>query len=113
MASFFNTIRYRATDGLAGSAVRAALAPVGRMALTNYLLQSAVCVPLFYDFGGGWFAEMSLARLLLFALGLFVGQTIFSALWLSVFRQGPIEWLWRWQIKGNSPQLLKYGRADP
>jgi uncharacterized protein len=81
--------------GVLGSAVSAALAPVGRMALTNYLLQSAACVPLFYDFGGGWFAELSLGRLILFSVALFVGQVIFSALWLAVFRQGPIEWLWR------------------
>jgi uncharacterized protein len=93
-------------DGLLGAGVRASLAPVGRMALTNYLLQSAVCVPLFYGFGAGWFAEFSLARLLLFAFGLFVFQMILSALWLSIFRQGPIEWLWRWQISGRRPQLL-------
>jgi uncharacterized protein len=97
--------------GVLGSAVSAALAPVGRMALTNYLLQSAACVPLFYDFGGGWFAELSLGRLILFSVALFVGQVIFSALWLAVFRQGPIEWLWRWQIKGERPPLLK--RAGP
>jgi len=98
-------------DGLLGAAVRAALAPVGRMALTNYLLQSAVCVPLFYGFGAGWFAELSLARLLLFALALFVAQMILSGLWLSVFRQGPIEWVWRWQIRGSRPRLLAAGAA--
>jgi uncharacterized protein len=80
------------------------------MALTNYLLQSAVCVPLFYEFGGGWFAEMSLGRLLLFSVTLFIGQMAFSALWLAVFRQGPIEWLWRWQIKGIRPPMLNRTR---
>jgi uncharacterized protein len=98
-------------DALLSAGVRTALAPVGRTALTNYLLQSAICVPLFYDFGGGWFAELSLGRLLLFSVTLFAGQMIFSALWLAVFRQGPIEWLWRWQIKGERPPLLK--RAKP
>jgi uncharacterized protein len=97
-------------DGVLGSGARAALAPVGRMALTNYLLQSAVCVPLFYEFGGGWFAEMSLGRLLLFSVTLFIGQMAFSALWLAVFRQGPIEWLWRWQIKGIRPPMLNRTR---
>ncbi len=86
--------------------VRAALAPVGRMALTNYLLQSAVCVPLFYGFGWGRFAEVSMGRLMLFCAGLFLAQMIVSALWLRFFRQGPIEWLWRWQIKGQRPRLL-------
>jgi uncharacterized protein len=98
-------------DAALSAGVRAALALVGRTALTNYLLQSAICVPLFYDFGGGWFAELSLGRLMLFSVALFAGQVIFSALWLAVFRQGPIEWLWRWQIKGERPPLLK--RAGP
>lgn len=87
--------------------VRAIFAPTGRMALTNYLGQSALCVPLFYGFGGGLFAEYSLAKLTLFALGLFAGQLLFSALWLTVFRQGPLEWLWRWQIQGSRPAMLK------
>jgi uncharacterized protein len=70
-------------------------------------------VPLFYNFGGGWFAEISLGRLLLFSLALFVGQMIFSALWLKVFRQGPIEWLWRWQIKGARPPMFNRAKPEP
>jgi uncharacterized protein len=101
------------SDGLLGAGVRFAIAPVGRMALTNYLLQSAICVPLFYNFGGGWFAEISLGRLLLFSVVLFVGQMIFSALWLKVFRQGPIEWLWRWQIKGARPPMFNRAKPEP
>ena len=94
-------------NGTLAAAVRAALAPVGRMALTNYLLHSVVCVPLFYGFGAGYFAELSLAVLLLIAVALFVAQMVLSALWLSIFRQGPIEWLWRWQISGSRPQFRK------
>lgn len=93
--------------GRLGSAFRAGLAPVGRMALTNYLLHSAVCVPVFYGFGGDWFAEIALGPLLLLAAGLFMAQAIFSAVWLSGFRQGPLEWLWRWQIQGRRPPMRK------
>lgn len=85
---------------------RAALAPAGRMALTNYLGQSAICVPVFYGFGLDWFAELSLGRQVLFALALFAGQLLLSYLWLKLFRQGPMEWLWRWQIKGQRPAML-------
>jgi uncharacterized protein len=80
------------------NASRAVFAPVGRMALTNYIGQSAICVPLFYGFGLGLFAEWSLTRQLLFALGLFAAQVIISHLWLVVFRQGPLEALWRRMI---------------
>jgi uncharacterized protein len=76
----------------------AIFAPVGRMALTNYIGQSAICVPLFYGFGLGLFAEWSLARQMLFVLILFAAQVGFSHLWLMVFRQGPLEWLWRRMI---------------
>jgi uncharacterized protein len=74
------------------------LAPAGRMALTNYLLQSAICVPLFYGFGLGLFAEWSLTRQMLFTLALFAGQLLLSHLWLSLFKQGPMEALWRRMI---------------
>lgn len=97
-------------NGTLAAGVRAALAPVGRMALTNYLLHSAICVPFFYGFGAGYFAELSLTVLVLFAVALFVMQMVLSAVWLSVFRQGPIEWLWRWQISSSRPQLRKGSR---
>lgn len=80
---------------------RRLFAPVGRMALTNYIAQSALCVPLFYGFGAGLFAEWSLARQMLFVLVLFGAQVIFSRIWLKRFRQGPLEWLWRTMIGGN------------
>lgn len=81
---------------------QALLAPVGRMALTNYLLQSAVCVPLFYGFGLGLFAEWSLGRQMLFVLAFFAVQILLSHLWLYLFRQGPMERLWRLMI-GRKP----------
>lgn len=71
------------------------LAPVGRMALTNYLLQALVCVPVFYGFGlavGPWLGVPG--RLATFAL-LFGAQVVVSRWWLARFRFGPAEWLWR------------------
>lgn len=85
----------------------ALLAPVGRMALTNYLLQSAVFVPLFYGFGLGLFGRYRLDELLWMVAGFFLLQVLFSALWLACFRQGPLEWLWRWQVRGSRPPFLK------
>jgi uncharacterized protein len=93
-------------DGPVARAFQAALAPAGRMALTNYLLQSAICVVVFYGFGLGLFAEWSLAWLLAFAVLVYLAQMLLSWLWLRRFRQGPLEWLWRWQIKGARPTLL-------
>lgn len=73
----------------------AMLAPVGRMALTNYLLQTVICVTIFYGYGFGQYGKVGAARATLIALLIFAGQILFSRTWLSYFAYGPIEWIWR------------------
>ena len=75
------------------------LAAVGRMALTNYLLQAALIVPICIAFD--LFDRFSPSRGLLLALPVFLLQLAFSKAWLERFEFGPAEWLWR---------LLTYGR---
>ena len=73
----------------------ALLAPAGRMALTNYLLQSLVCTWIFYGHGLGYFEQLPRAWQPLFVLAFFVAQVALSHWWLARFRMGPVEWLWR------------------
>lgn len=68
---------------------------VGRMALTNYLLQSVVATSLFYGFGLGWYERLSLVELVPVTLAIWAMNIVVSRLWLSRFRQGPMEWFWR------------------
>jgi uncharacterized protein len=68
-------------------------APVGRMALTNYLAQSVICSVLFYGFG--LYGRVGPTGSLVVTLGVFTAQAIFSILWLKRFRFGPAEWVWR------------------
>jgi uncharacterized protein len=75
--------------------VLAPLAPVGRMALTNYLLQTAICVLLFYGYGFGRFGTFGAAAATLIALAIFSFQILTSAFWLKYFKYGPLEWIWR------------------
>ena len=71
-----------------------ALAPLGRMALTNYLLQSLVCSVYFYAYGlGHW--GMPRAWQVVFVAVVFTLQIVFSHWWLGRYRYGPMEWLWR------------------
>ena len=70
------------------------LAPYGRMALTNYLSQSIICSIVFYGYGMGFFG-MQRAHQVLFVVGVVSLQLLFSHWWLSKFRYGPMEWLWR------------------
>lgn len=82
-----------------------ALAPAGRMALTNYLLQSLVCTTLFFGYGLGLFERMPRAWQIPFALGLFAVQVVASRWWLRRARFGPVEWLWRWVTYLRRPPM--------
>jgi uncharacterized membrane protein YeiB len=85
------------------------LAPLGRMALTNYLAQSLICMAVFHGFGlGHW--GLPRAQQVLFVLAVYAAQAVFSHWWLARFRYGPMEWLWRgftyrqvppWRVEGE------------
>lgn len=79
-------------------------APVGRMALTHYLLQTAVGIILFYGVGFGLGARLGLIGTMGIAVILFVAQVWVSHHWLHHFRFGPVEYGWR---------CLTYGRRFP
>lgn len=71
------------------------MAPVGRMALTNYLLQSAIACLIFHPYALGWFERVSFSEVIVLAGGMAIVQIVFSKLWLRYHRFGPMEWLWR------------------
>jgi len=70
-------------------------APLGRMALTQYLLQSVVCSLVFYGFGLGLYGRLPMNVCIMGAIAFFLGQAWLSRLWLRSYRMGPVEWLWR------------------
>lgn len=67
----------------------------GRMALTNYIGQSALGVVIFYGIGLGLGADTGLIYAVVIALAVFLFEITFSCAWLSFFRFGPLEWIWR------------------
>ncbi len=71
----------------------AAVTCVGRMALSNYLLQTLICTTLFFRFN--LFMKFDRLQLLAFVPAVWAVNILFSVLWLRYFRQGPLEWLWR------------------
>lgn len=83
---------------------------VGRMALTNYLLQSIVCTLLFYGYGLGMFAKMRPLYWIPLAVVIYAAQIPLSRWWLSRFQFGPAEWLWRTLTYGK-PQPMGLARA--
>ncbi|MFQ3393941.1 DUF418 domain-containing protein YeiB [Enterobacter mori] len=70
-----------------------AVACVGRMALSNYILQTLICTTLFYRFG--LFMKFDRLTLLAFVIPVWMVNLAFSVIWLRYFRQGPLEWVWR------------------
>ena len=81
--------------------VTSLFASLGQMALTNYLTESVVLGFIFYGYGFGLFGRLGSASALLIGIALYIGQLVFSRLWLRHYRFGPVEWLWR---------SLTYGR---
>ncbi|MEJ1096665.1 MULTISPECIES: DUF418 domain-containing protein [unclassified Pseudoxanthomonas] len=84
-------------------------APAGRMALTNYLLQSVVCSWIFYGYGLGYFERLPRAWQVPFVVALFVVQVLLSHAWLKRYRFGPMEWLWR-SLTYLKPQPMRVTR---
>ena len=78
--------------------------PLGRMAFTNYIMQSIILGFVFYGYGIGLFGRLDSASGLAIVLAVYIAQVILSRLWTDHFHYGPIEWLWR---------ALMYGRAPP
>jgi len=83
------------------------LATVGRMALTNYLLQSVICTAIFYGHGFGLFGRVDRAGQLAIVVGIWTFQLIASSMWLSYFAVGPVEWLTRWLVFRRRPSFLR------
>ncbi len=77
------------------------VAPAGQMALSNYLAQSVIGTLVFYGYGLGYWG-LDRAWQVVFVVVVFSLQVVLSHWWLSRFRYGPLEWLWRavtyWQI---------------
>nr|WP_246851478.1 DUF418 domain-containing protein [Patulibacter sp. SYSU D01012] len=78
-----------------GGRLRAALAPAGRMALSNYVLQSLVLALLFTGYGLGLVGHLGPLVVLGVCAAIFAGQLALSAWWLGRHRYGPIEWALR------------------
>jgi uncharacterized protein len=87
---------------------------VGRMALTNYLLQTLICTTLFYGYGFGLFGSVGRAWLLVFVvLPIWLLQLALSPVWLRYFESGPVEWLWRSLAEGRLRPLLRRQELSP
>jgi uncharacterized protein len=102
MSSGYAAALLLALRSKAGAAMLSPLAAIGRLALTNYLLQAAIAVPICLAFG--LFDRFTPTSSLLLAAAIFAAELVFSLAWAAKFQFGPAEWVWR---------LLTYQRLPP
>ncbi|MEM8932133.1 MAG: alpha/beta fold hydrolase, partial [Acidobacteriota bacterium] len=77
---------------------------IGRMTLTCYLMQSLICIVVFYGIGGGLFGEVGSTIAVGVALVVYGLQVVFSRWWWSQgYDFGPVEWIWRCLTYGRVP----------
>lgn len=98
LALLFQNARWSRAIGL--------LAPLGRMALTWYLFQTVLGIWLFYGFAHGpaLMGRVTSGEIMMLCILGYVAQVVVAHVWMSRFRFGPAEWLWR---------TLTYWRAQP
>jgi uncharacterized protein len=82
----------------------AKLALVGRMAFSNYVLETIICTTIFYGHGFGKFARFDRLQGAFVVLAVWTFLFILSQVWLRYYYSGPLEWLWR---------SLTYWRRQP
>ena len=99
MLKFFGTER--------GLFWRDALAPAGRMALSNYLLQSLICGFIFYGYGLALIDQTTTIGNVLIGVLIFAFQLFFSHWWMKHYYYGPLEWLLRALTIGRWPDLKR------
>ena len=98
-----------ASGALAG--LRRRLEAVGRLAFTNYLLQTILCTTIFYGHGLGLFGRVPRAGQVAVVIGVWLLQLFVSPIWLRYFEMGPLEWIWRALTYGTAPPFRRVARA--
>jgi uncharacterized protein len=95
VGAVFSCLFLLAVLGAKGQALLRTFAPYGRMALSNYLLQSLIGTLLFYGWGFGLIGEWPVRYMFLAGIVIAAAQIVLSRIWLKHYHYGPCEWLWR------------------
>lgn len=95
----------------AGAVACRALAPLGRMALTNYVVATALVLLLVGPLG--LVGSESYGVVFALAAAVIAAQAGFSVWWLGRFRYGPLEWLWRYGTWWQAVPLRVPGPGEP
>ena len=111
LAAGYGVVVIVLAEGTATRKLVAWAGPLGRMAFTNYIVQSLILSWIFYGFGLALFGRLSVPESLGIAVVIYAAQAAFSAWWLTRFRFGPIEWLWRTLMYGERQRIARASAA--
>ncbi len=78
-----------------GKKILGLLAPVGKMAFSNYIMHTLIGNFVFLGAGLGYMGQVGPVYYTIFGVLVFICQIILSTIWLKYFNYGPVEWLWR------------------
>jgi uncharacterized protein len=81
-----------------------ALSPIGRMSLSNYLIQSMIGSTIYYGFGFGLYKYTGATYSFLIGIVLVILQAWFSTWWMKRYKRGPLETLWHKATWIGSPK---------
>jgi len=90
-----------------GKKMMVGLKYVGRMSFTSYLSHTLFGIIIFYPYGFGHYATMTLWEVEILAIGFYTAQIIFAMIWLKYYTFGPFEWLWRSVTYGEFLSMRK------
>ncbi|MFJ8677534.1 DUF418 domain-containing protein [Streptomyces sp. NPDC093589] len=113
LAAAYAATALRLLKGRHGHGITGALAPAGRMALSNYLTQSAVLAFVFTGYGFAASGRFSPATVLALTVTLYALQLCASARWMRTHAYGPLEWLLRAATHLAFPQWRAAPRSHP
>ncbi len=82
-----------------------AIQRTGRMALTNYLMQSVIATTIFFSYGLGLYGQVDIVQGMMLTVGIYGVQVVWSYFWLKYYRFGPMEWLWRTLTYGKKQKM--------
>jgi len=96
-----------------GKKILVGLKYVGRMSFSSYLSQTIFGIIIFYPYGFGLYATMSLWQVEALAVGIYGLQIVIAMIWLKYYSFGPLEWLWRSLTYGEFLSMRKSKSSMP
>ncbi|MGP4073460.1 DUF418 domain-containing protein [Piscibacillus sp. B03] len=109
LSIFFFLVGLLVFNGRNFQRIKGILSNVGRLSLTNYLMQSVIGVFIFYGIGLNLYGKLHAFTLIVIALVVFLLQIIFSRWYIQKFHYGPFEWLYRTFTYGQRQPFIKKG----